>query len=292
MLRSVLYDVLDQDEAFFFHFQERYREAARSGNPFQWPYDFLKEILLSLRNHPVEVRLHLILDAVDESQDQDRLEIIRLLCQLCATTNPCNVKSKVFIASRPIEGLNRSAESTGMKVITLQQVNKRDILTFAGSFLGPKLGLSGDLNRRATEIIIQNAQGVFVWVHLVREEVLKYSARGYTGNQIVELLESLPKELEGSYERMLAELESRSDLDIRDGVRMLQYVLFACRPLRLEELRHALAIPHEVFAEFQCSNKFFEDGLIHGIDKRIVHCTGNFLEIKRVHGTHHYTKFS
>ena len=66
MLRSVLYDILDQDEAFFFNFQERYRKAARPGNPFQWPYNVLKEILLSLRYHPVEARLHLIVDAVDD----------------------------------------------------------------------------------------------------------------------------------------------------------------------------------------------------------------------------------
>src|SRR3981081_2202362 len=79
MLRSDLYDVLDQDEAFFFHFQERYRKAARDGMPFQWPYNFLKESLLSFPDHPVETRLHLIVDAVDESEDRDRLEIVNLL---------------------------------------------------------------------------------------------------------------------------------------------------------------------------------------------------------------------
>jgi hypothetical protein len=91
---------------------------------------------------------------------------------------------------------------------------------------------------------------------------------------------------------MVDELESRSDLDVKDGVRILQFVLFTCRPLRLEELRHALAIPHEIGAEFQCSKEFFEDGLIHDIDKRIVHCAGNFLEIKRIHGTPLYATIS
>jgi hypothetical protein len=66
---------------------------------------------------------------------------------------------------------------------------------------------------------------------------------------------------------------------------MLQFVLFTCRPLRLEELRQALAIPGGINAEFPCSDELFEDGLIHGIERRIIHCTGNFLEIKRVHGT-------
>ena len=66
---------------------------------------------------------------------------------------------------------------------------------------------------------------------------------------------------------------------------MLQFVLFTCRPLRLEELRHALAIPDAIDAEFPCPDEVFEDKLIQGIDKRIIRCTGNLLDIKRVHGT-------
>src|SRR6266852_5472806 len=79
MLRSVLYDVLDQDETFFFHFQKCYRQAARAGRTFQWPYSSLKDILLCLRDHPVEVRLYFIVDAVDESEDRDKLEVVQLL---------------------------------------------------------------------------------------------------------------------------------------------------------------------------------------------------------------------
>jgi energy-coupling factor transporter ATP-binding protein EcfA2 len=285
MLRSVLYNALDQNETFFSYFQKRYRQAARR-EPFRWPYDSLKEILLSLRDHPIEVRLYLIVDAVDESDDRDRLEIVQLLRQLCETKESCVVRSKVFIASRPIKGLDRhSAEIANLKVITLQDVNKPDISRFTRSFLGPNLGLSPNLIHEAIEYIIQNAQGVFIWVHLVRGEVLEYSKTGCTGKELFNFLKSLPTELEGFYSRILAELETRNDRDIDVGFRMLQFVLFARRPLRLEELRHALAIPDKVDAEFSCSEKSFEEELIEGIDKRIIQCSGNFLDIKVVHGT-------
>jgi hypothetical protein len=286
MLRSILFDVLDQNETLFFHFQKRYRQAAQPGSPFQWPYDFLKEILFSLRDHPVEVRLHLIVDAVDESEDRDRLGIVQLLRGLCAKREHCLVSSKAFIASRPITGLNhRSARAAGLKVITLQEVNEPDILRFTESFLGPNLGLSPDLIRQAKEYIAQNAQGVFIWVHLVKEELLRYSENGCRGREILSFLKSLPTELEGFYSRILSELETRTDRDIKDGLRMLQFVLFTYRPLRLQELTHALAIPGGINEEFPCSNESFEEELINDIDKRIIHCTGNFLDIKRVHGT-------
>jgi hypothetical protein len=190
------------------------------------------------------------------------------------------------MASRPITGLNyHSAGNTGLRVITLQDVNGPDILRCTESFLGPELELSPKLLRQAKEYIIQNARGVFIWVFMVREQVLRYAESGCTGKEVLDLLRSLPTELEGFYNRILVELETRADRDIRVGIRMLQFVLFASRPLRLEELRHALASPPEIDAEFPCSDALFEDELIQGINKRIVHCTGNFLEIKRVHGT-------
>jgi hypothetical protein len=63
---------------------------------------------------------------------------------------------------------------------------------------------------------------------------------------------------------------------------MLQFVLFTFRPLRLEELRQALAIPDSPDVSFSCSDESFEEDLIIGIDKRVISCACNFLEIKGV----------
>ncbi|KAF8539937.1 hypothetical protein BDD12DRAFT_980659, partial [Trichophaea hybrida] len=277
MLRSILYDILHQNEAFFFHFQSNYRNAFQSDGGFQWPYECLKKILLSFGGHPVQQRLYLIIDAMDESNDNDRLSIIKLLHQLCATTGSCIIK--VFLASRPITGLNQiSAEPP--KTIKLQEVNERDILDFAESFLDQNLGLTPKLLDEAKKYITKNAQGVFVWVHLVKEELCKYAAKGYTAKEISDFLRSLPTELDGFYERMLHELAQNDLRDIKIGVRMFQIVLFAFRPLRVADLRHALAIPDDLDAHFSPSDETFENELIMGIENRIVHCGGNFLEIK------------
>ena len=112
MLRSVLYDVLDQNEEFFFHFQPYYRQAAKPGGQHQWPYGSLKKILLSFtKYHPVTERLYLIVDAVDESDDRERYDIIELLRELCARRGPCVVK--VFVASRPVVGLSGQSAKIG-----------------------------------------------------------------------------------------------------------------------------------------------------------------------------------
>ena len=278
MLRSVLHDVLDQNEEFFFHFQPYYRHVAKRDGQPQWSYDSLKKVLLSFaKNHPVNERLYLIVDAVDESDDAERFDIIELLRELCAAKGHCIVK--VFVASRPVAGLSGNSAMTN-KMIRLQDVNHLDIVAFAESFLGPDLGLPLDISRQASDYIARNAQGVFVWVRLVREELLKYARSGCTQNQVITYLESLPTELEGFYRRIITELERGEEQDVEIGQMMLLFVLFAFRPLRPEELRHALAIRESPDGTFSCSDESFKGELIHGIEKRIISCAGNFLEIK------------
>jgi len=280
MLRSILYDILTQNETFFFHFQTYYRQALQPGTRLQWPYKSLKSILKSIGEHPTEERLYLIIDAMDESDDTDRRNIIQLLRQICLGKTSC--KMKIFLTSRPVAGL--SHRSTETKLIRLQDENEQDILNFARSFLGPELELPSDILHQATDYIVTHAQGVFIWVHLVKQVLLSYSECGATKKEIFDYLKSIPTELKDFYKRIVKELERREQRDIEDGKKMFRLVLFAYRPLSLEEFRHALAIPDDLHAEFLPCDRSFEAELILGISKRIIHCGGNFLEVKGVPG--------
>jgi hypothetical protein len=283
MLRSVLHSTLKQDETFFSHFQPEFRKF-RASKHSAWPYKSLQHILSSLANHPSRKQLYLILDAVDESEENDRREIIKLLCRLCAESQSCIVK--VFLASRPIPQLKNHGKESH-HVIRLQDENVKDIFDYTSSFLGPdsELDLPHHILRQATNYIIDNAQGVFIWVYLVKQKLLKYVESGCTKRQIFDFLRSLPTGLEEFYTEILRELEKREEHDIHDGLRMFLFVLFTNRPLRLSELRHALAISGDPNAEFSTSDESFQDELIHGIEKRIYHCGGNLLEIEGLQGT-------
>ena len=277
MLRSVLYDILNQNGEFFFHFQRYHRE--RGENP--WSSSSLREVLLSIaENHPVDERLYVIVDAMDESVDGDRYTVIDLLQKMCATRGRCVMK--VLVASRPIDELY-GFSTKNHKMIQLEDVNSLDILRYAESFLS-QLRLPPDIIRQAKEYIVQQAQGVFVWVNLVREELCR-SAEGYTKNEIFGFLQSLPTELEGFYERILRQLEGQAPRDIQVGQRILRIVLFTYRPLGLQELRDALAIPDSLDTTHSVSDESMEGDLIHDIRKRLVSCTGNFLQIKGVQGS-------
>ncbi|KAF8245707.1 hypothetical protein K440DRAFT_603411 [Wilcoxina mikolae CBS 423.85] len=275
MLRSILYDVLHQNETFFFHFQSLYRKMLQHG---AWSYDSLKKIFLSFKEHPVKERLYLIIDAIDESDTTDRCDIIQLLHQICTTKKLCIVK--VFIASRPIPWLSHRVSDI-KNIIRLQDENEPDILKFTESFLDEELKLSTTSHKDIKDYKMHNARGVFVWVRLVQMELLKYHATGFHNQDINAFLHSLPKELDEFYERMLRELEDKYEQrDVNDGVRMFRLVLFAYRPLSIAEIQQALAIPDDLDAEYSPSDESFEDRLIDDIVKRIISCGGNFLDIR------------
>ena len=278
MLRSVLYDILKQDEGFFFHFQPFYRQAARGDGHPEWSYRSLKEVLLSLaKSHPVRERLYLIVDAMDESDDGERIDVIKFLHELCLAKGHCLVK--VFVASRPVAGLSGYSPEN-RKMIRLQDVNYSDILRFTTSFLDEsRLNIPPGNAHWATEIT-KNAEGAFIWVRLVREELLRYASEGYSGKDVIDFLESLPTELEEIYKNTLARLEGGTARNIVIGRKMFQFVLLAYRPLGVDELGQALAMRDHLDSEFPCSDESLQEGLIRDMRKRIISCTGNLLEIK------------
>jgi hypothetical protein len=210
MLRSVLHSILKQDESFYFHFQPEFR-MFRNGNPSEWSYRSLKKVLSSFATHPAPKQLYLILDAVDESEETDRRAIIKLLCQLCSEGNACHIK--VFLASRPVPELRHRIEEQH-HVITLQEENEQDIYKLTNDFLRLELRLSGNILSRITGYITTHAQGVFVWVDLVRKELLTYVERGRNVEAIFDFLKRIPyEELNDLYNQMLERLESYDDQD-------------------------------------------------------------------------------
>ncbi|KAF3065389.1 Ankyrin repeat domain-containing protein 50 [Trichoderma lentiforme] len=285
MLRCILYEILGQNEASFYHsFQSEYRRILKKqgiGRPVEWNYESLKKILLSISDVPPAKRVYLIIDALDESDDVNRREILDLMLNLCSESKNCAIK--IFLASRPIGVLEKKhvSEFSDSKFLSieLQDHTKSDIAKFADSFL-KKLDFRNFLEE-ATDYIVKNAQGVFLWVQLVQKELQIYDDAGRCEKDVFDFLMSLPTELENFYKRMLDKM-GRNKTDIRDGIRMFQLVLFACRPLTTDELLHALGIPGELDAEFTIPHNSFRSNIPS--KRRITHCGGNFLEIRPYFG--------
>ena len=277
MLRSLLYDILAADESFFIHFQEQFRHLSGEVNG-SWPYGTLKSILLACGRHPLKRTLVFIVDAIDESDETDRWDATSFLLQL-STPVSTNCVVKVFLASRPINELQQDPTVT-CNCIRLQERNKEDIYKYTDAFLGDQVFCHAQgFKKQAQEYIVQHADGVFLWVSLIRKALVRYASNGRSIAQLMTYLKGLPMEIASYYVLMLEALESGDPDDIRDGRRVLQFCLFSHRAVKLIELDHALAIPgHSLDTGLDTAS--WEARRPIDIRKRVTHCAGNFVEIR------------
>ncbi|KAL7808677.1 hypothetical protein V8C26DRAFT_412845 [Trichoderma gracile] len=277
MLRSLLYDIISQDEAFFYHVQAEYRRQRSRDIRYggvDWDYDSLKRALRSLLDYPLPRPLYLIIDAVDESDEEDRRSIIKLLFEIAGKTTLGIVK--IFVASRPVEQLDVRRQNIN-SIIKLQAETLHDISRFARSILdGLNVSLLLD---KATEYIINNANGVFLWVRLVGCELEASLEDCESEDVIFQRLKQLPTELDDFYQLMLARLDNKPYT--ADSITMFQSILWAARPVTADELLQAVAISNIPNME-SLTDESLETRI--PLKGRITRCGGNFLEFKQSNG--------
>ena len=106
---------------------------------------------------------------------------------------------------------------------------------------------------------------------------MAYIEEGTAGEDVFEYVKSIPTELEELYVQMLDRMGKKSS-DLRNGIRRFYFVLFTLRPLAVDELLHALAIP-DGLKNFTPSDDYFQKRA--PVERRSIHCGGNFIEIQR-----------
>jgi nucleoside-triphosphatase THEP1 len=277
MLRSILRRILENDEHFFMHFQQEFRSSQPTSHR-EWPYDSLKKILQSCAEHTVKKQVYLIIDAMDESDKNDRRDIVALLSGLCSKKSPCVLK--IFLTSRPIPPLSRPIEEH-RHFILLENENGRDITKFVKDFLTPELGLTNKIRMEATEYITTQARGVFIWVSLIRKELLDYIEANEDRNQIISFLKEVPVELEDYYRFTLRRVQQPKE--ISNTRTIFRLVLFARRPLTVVELYHAFEFSKDSIVTLPSDEKFQENTL-EIVEKRILHYGHNLLETRGLGG--------
>ncbi|CCX34372.1 Similar to Vegetative incompatibility protein HET-E-1; acc. no. Q00808 [Pyronema omphalodes CBS 100304] len=163
----------------------------------------------------------------------------------------------------------------------MQDENRFSIDSYTRCFLKDDLMFSDDLLQAATDYILETAQGVSLWVSVVKAELQRlFEDIRYSKNEVMDALKGLPKELKGLYDKILKRL---SEARNQDTAKIFFIVLAANRLFSVDELQHSLAVSTDVEEEdkFTPSVKFLTDQLIEGIEKRIIHCCGNLIEVKK-----------
>ncbi|KAH8897965.1 hypothetical protein GQ53DRAFT_837684 [Thozetella sp. PMI_491] len=227
------------------------------------------------------VHLCFFVDALDEHSGNHR-ELLNVLNSLAEPKTRGALFVKMCVASRP-ENIFQDAFSKcpGFKI---HEHTRDDITKYAITRLREESYLvDGYLDHSFLDVLIpeilEKAEGVFIWVRLVVEELLEGLCDGDTISELRDLLSALPTELGDLYHRALLRYRVRRRTRvITPGPRheleahiMLQIAACAVEPFQLHELISAALY----LAGISSSSAMTEDEM----KRRLRAKTGGLLEV-------------
>ncbi|KAI4129173.1 MAG: hypothetical protein LQ347_003886 [Umbilicaria vellea] len=141
------------------------------------------------------------------------------------------------ISSRPLPAL--VAQLGSHPNLVLQDKSLTDISHFVEDKLrSAHVNMDTDVIWLRDEII-EKANGVFLWVHLVVEEIFEGYEEGDTVSELRDRLSAIPSGLDQLFMRIWRMIDERHT---QEAIAMLNAHVCAIRPLSLSEFRYALAL--------------------------------------------------
>lgn len=221
-------------------------------------------------------RLCIFIDGLDEFIG-DQNALISLIMKLIQLPN-----TKICLSSRPLLKYDDHFGSSAM--LKLQDLTRSDIKhyvceRFAGAALGySQAAETTDWFHNAVHRIIEQAEGVFLWVTLAVNDQLEGIYNGDSPQLLQERLESFPAELEGVYTLMV----NRIDRIYREECALYLRMVIDFESIRLSTL--ALAVYEEIdqlLRVFPNTPAVDLKKLCQSTSRRIAATCKGFLEMRR-----------
>ncbi|KAF3209431.1 hypothetical protein TWF106_011006 [Orbilia oligospora] len=194
---------------------------------------------------------YIVVDGLDECSDKERGMVLRALKKLLQDS-PTAVR--ILISSRGSQDIARALVSKpnastkggqkfqGFDQLNLGTSNQEDVEAFISQTLLDK-ELEGQLPElprylftKVTSFLGKNANGLFIWVSLLIEEICNESK----AEDIEMVLSKLPKDLDGLYNRVIDRIVQHRRPEVAQEI--FKWIAYAIRPLTLEELKEATCL--------------------------------------------------
>ena len=231
LLRSLLYQLIDaipQPEV-----QGIY--DGKHGFFSDWHERRLRDALCTLLQNATR-GVCIFVDGLDEYEGSV-LELIQFLKSLATNKDSQRTSIKVCVSSR-LEALPAQLLQH-LPNLSMSDHNASGILSYCFRTLEklePEVREDLDISR-LSQIIVDRAEGVFLWARFALEEIIQGYCGGENFEELLMRLESMPRDLEKGYDRMLSRIEPTAK---QECMIMLQLVCFAKRPLSWQELLVAI----------------------------------------------------
>jgi ankyrin repeat protein/nucleoside phosphorylase len=242
LYRALLSEILERVPELQCVFDTLELRTWNSGGHHQWGVELLKDLFEQAILRLEQSSLVCFIDALDECAEHQVRDMISFFEHVGELTVDAGIHFRVLFSSRhyPYITIKRGLEL----VLEGQEGHIQDISNYVNSEL--KIGHSN----RATQIrgeLQEKASGVFMWVILVVEILNKEYDRGR-----VHALQQILHRIPGDLHELFRDILTRDSHNRNELLLCIQWVLFARRPLKPEELYFAIlsGIEPEALAEW------------------------------------------
>ncbi|KAJ0114829.1 hypothetical protein J7T55_004571 [Diaporthe amygdali] len=220
MLRSFLLQLLEQSHPFQSVIVDHFKSETSYTDSALWG-PTLEELLRLIRRCLVETtytnRVTIFLDAVDECEAKYVRELAYFLRSLTSDAYALGRYLDICLSSRhyPHISISRCPE------ITLERENRNDIFKMVEYKIPYDVGFTANVIDRLRMTIMEKSSGIFLWVVLVVDEVLRDIDNGCTFWEVQKTLDSVPTDLVTMFTRLLKAMSVLERLKLRNLVHWL-----------------------------------------------------------------------
>ena len=234
LFRSIVYQLFTQDHSLLAQYLSDHLPSASTGSyAREWRLEELQELCAALLKSWRSLPIFIFIDALDEGTYSHIRESLGYWEHVVTSASLSGNDVRLCLSSRHYPNVSLH----GCSEIWMEDHNMLDISTHVRNKMG--LVSNDQESMELIAIILAKASGVFLWVVLVVEILLRAEDEGKTFGQKRASLQQLPTELEDLFARIL---EALSIDERRDTLRLLKWIALAQRRLMPIEVCFALAL--------------------------------------------------
>lgn len=231
LLRSLLYQLLDADNALVIDTRKALRLDANADSSRDPPTDNLLKLALkmALMRASKERRISVFVDALDEAGQQQAIEVVKYL-QLLLTEfrarsrQPGDSKGALLICFScrryPIISLD-STLTINLEQQNFQDIRKHIIAQFQADSIPQRL------SEQLLQKLLVKADGSFLWVVLTLNSILDLILAGNSDTAVSEAVDTFPDDLNEIFRDVLSKANPK---DRRQRVNLFQWMCHASLP--------------------------------------------------------------
>ncbi|KAF5657827.1 nb-arc ankyrin domain-containing protein [Fusarium denticulatum] len=260
LFRSLIYQLCSKHPPFLYCFQDIWNTKVKTTcftapEHIAWHEAELKTAFEKMMLQKRSSRVLIFIDALDECDSSSVRNLAYFWRKITKSAFASGIDLKVCISSRH----SPSVTVSDCPEVIMEQHNSLDISTHINQRIEIGIGIQNAQWQALEEKIREMSDGMFLWVDLVVDDLLRSWDEGRSLEYLVKRVENTPQVLETLFSEMLSNLTPEGK---NITVKLFQWATLSTKPLRLHEWHHILGfIRHPTsksLAEWRASDYFTE----------------------------------